>query len=167
MISLATVIMKWSSRGTPFTCPPSPMIQLRRTRSFMSRQRLKMILRVSMSKALPCWMWLSIIAQRRLFALVIAWKSPVKWRLMSSIGTTWEYPPPAAPPLTPKTGPKDGSRRAIIAFFPIFGIAWPRPTVVVVFPSPAGVGLMAVTKMSFPSSFLARRFSRASESFAL
>ena len=49
MISLATVIMKWSSRGTPLTVPPRPMMQLRSTRSFMSRQRLRMILRVSMS----------------------------------------------------------------------------------------------------------------------
>ena len=30
-------------------------------------------------------------------------------------------------------------------------IASPRPTVVVVLPSPAGVGLIAVTRISFPS----------------
>ena len=30
-------------------------------------------------------------------------------KLISSIGTTWEYPPPVAPPLIPNTGPKDGS----------------------------------------------------------
>jgi hypothetical protein len=34
-------------------------------------------------------MWLSTIAASRLLAAPIAWKSPVKWRLMSSIGTTW------------------------------------------------------------------------------
>lgn len=36
------------------------------------------------------------------------------------------------------------------AFLPIFFIAWPSPTVVVVLPSPAGVGLMAVTSTSLP-----------------
>ena len=38
-------------------------------------------------------------AASRLFAAVIACMSPVKWRLNSSIGITWEYPPPAAPPI--------------------------------------------------------------------
>jgi hypothetical protein len=33
-------------------------------------------------------MWLSIIADSRLWALVMAWKSPVKCRFISSIGTT-------------------------------------------------------------------------------
>ena len=50
----------------------------------------------------------------------------------------------------PNTGPSEGSRRQIIAFLPICWSASPRPTVVVVFPSPAGVGLIAVTRMSFP-----------------
>ncbi len=31
------------------------------------------------------------------------------------------------------------------AFLPMCFIAWPRPTVVVVLPSPSGVGVMAVT----------------------
>ena len=44
-------------------------------------------------------------------------------RFKSSIGTTWEYPPPAAPPLIPKHGPSEGSRNAIIAFFPSFANA--------------------------------------------
>src|SRR5256886_8633196 len=69
----------------------------------------------------------------------MAWKSPVKCRLMSSIGTTWAYPPPAAPPFTPKTGPSDGSRMQSAAFFPIFRSACVTPTVTVDFPSPAGV----------------------------
>jgi len=58
-------------------------------------------------------------AASRLFADVIAWKSPVKCRFKSSIGTTWAYPPPAAPPLIPKHGPKDGSLKAATAFLPI------------------------------------------------
>ena len=95
-------------------------------------------------------MWLSSIAARRLFAAPIAWKSPVKCRLISSIGTTCAYPPPAAPPFTPKTGPSEGSRRATITFLPSLCIPSARPTVVVVFPSPAGVGLIAVTRINFP-----------------
>ncbi len=51
----------------------------------------------------------------------------------------------------PNTGPRLGSRRAMMAFWPTRGIASPRPTVVVVFPSPMGVGLMAVTSTSLPS----------------
>ena len=47
----------------------------------------------------------SIAAASRLLAAVIAWMSPVRWRLNSSIGTTCAYPPPAAPPLMPKVGP--------------------------------------------------------------
>ncbi len=70
---------------------------------------------------------------------------------MSSIGTTCAWPPPAAPPLTPKTGPREGSRRAITAFFPMAERASTNPTEVVVLPSPAGVGEIAVTRMSLPS----------------
>ena len=60
----------------------------------------------SMFRAFPWKMWLSIMAASRLLAAPMAWKSPVKCRLISSIGTTCAYPPPAAPPFTPKTGPK-------------------------------------------------------------
>ena len=86
---------------------------------------------------------------------------------MSSIGITCAYPPPAAPPFTPKTGPSDGSRSAITVFLPIFERASPKPTDVVVFPSPAGVGLIAVTSISFPFLFSAVLRIRSSESFAL
>ena len=51
----------------------------------------------------------------------------------------------------PNTGPRDGSRSATTAFFPIFRRPSARPTVVVVLPSPAGVGVMAVTSTSLPS----------------
>ena len=69
---------------------------------------------------------------------------------MSSIGTTWAKPPPAAPPFMPKQGPSEGSRKQIIAFLPIAFRPSPSPTVVVVLPSPAGVGVIAVTRTSFP-----------------
>jgi len=62
----------------------------------------------------------------------MAWKSPVKCRLIASIGTTWAWPPPAAPPFMPKQGPSEGSRRQTMVFLPIRLSASPRPTVVVV-----------------------------------
>src|SRR4051794_33798680 len=86
---------------------------------------------------------------------------------MSSIGTTCVYPPPAAPPLMPNTGPSDASRRQSATFFP----RWPSPCVtetdVVVLPSPAFVGVIAVTLISFPSGRSASRSSTSSETFAL
>ena len=101
----------------------------------------------------------SIAAATRLCATEMAWMSPVRWRLNSSIGTTWLYPPPAAPPLMPKVGPIDGWRMAAIAFFPIWPSPWVSPTVVVVFPSPSGVGVMAVTSMYLPRGFSPIRWS--------
>ncbi len=52
----------------------------------------------------------------------------------------------------PKFGPSDASRIQIAAFLPIAFRPSPRPTVVVVLPSPAGVGLIAVTRISLPSA---------------
>ena len=95
---------------------------------------------------------MSINAASKLLAAPIAWKSPVKCKLISSIGTTCACPPPAAPPLTPNTGPKEGSLKAIIAFLPNLLNPSASPTEVVVFPSPAGVGVMAVTRINLPSS---------------
>ena len=47
----------------------------------------------------------------------------------------------------PNTGPRDGSRRASITRLPILASPSESATEVVVFPSPAGVGLMAVTSI--------------------
>ena len=88
MISEATVITKWSSLTKPSVLLPSPTTTFRRTRSFISRHRFQTIWRVSIRSALPCWIWLSRSAASRLFAEVMAWKSPVKCRFRSSIGTT-------------------------------------------------------------------------------
>ena len=71
--------------------------------------------------------------------------SPVSLRLISSIGRTWERPPPAAPPFTPKKGPSDGWRSAQIAVFPIRFRPSESPMVLTVLPSPSGVGVIAVT----------------------
>ena len=89
MISEATVIWKPSSRGTPCIRPPRPLTMWRSWRSFISTARFQVIRLTSIPRALPCWMWLSSIAASRLLAAPMAWKSPVKWRLMSSMGITW------------------------------------------------------------------------------
>lgn len=82
-------------------------------------------------------------AARRLLAADTACMSPVKCRLKSSIGITWEYPPPAAPPLIPKVGPWEGCRKVAKAFRFLWAVnAWTKPTRVVLFPSPNGVGVI-------------------------
>ena len=70
---------------------------------------------------------------------------------MSSIGRTWEKPPPAAPPFIPNVGPMLGSRRANACLIPSLPNACAKPIEVQVLPSPAGVGVIAVTKINFPS----------------
>src|SRR5438105_1670104 len=106
----------------------------------MSTARRQPIRSASILWGLPCRIEASIIAASRLLAAPIAWMSPVKCRLRSSIGTTWVMPPPAAPPLIPNTGPTDASRRQATGFLPITPSPWVSPTSVVVLPSPALVG---------------------------
>ena len=86
---------------------------------------------------------------------------------MSSIGTSCDWPPPAAPPFMPNTGPIDGSRRQTMLFLPMWLSASLRPTEVVVLPSPAGVGLMPLTRISLPSGRSARPAMCCSDSLAL
>ncbi len=50
----------------------------------------------------------------------------------------------------PKTGPRLGWRIATVAFFPITLSPCASPIVVVVFPSPSGVGVIAVTTTYLP-----------------
>ncbi len=106
-------------------------------------------------------------AARRLCAAVIACRSPVKWRLISSIGMTCEYPPPAAPPFIPNTGPMDGSLIPGMALCPSITKAWARPMVMVVLPSPAGVGFVVVTSINFPLGSFSTRSMVESSTFAL
>ena len=54
----------------------------------MSRQRRQETVSGSIPSGFPCRMLASSIAASRLLAAVIACRSPVKWRLRSSIGTT-------------------------------------------------------------------------------
>src|SRR5262249_40727474 len=67
----------------------------------------------------------------------------------------------------PKQGPSEGSRRQLMARLPIRLRPSPRPTVVVVLPSPAGVGLMAVTRMSLPSLFFCAALMSSNDTLAL
>ena len=166
--SEATVMSKPSSRGTPWPGPPRPSTRWRSARSFMSTARRHATRRGSRPSALPQWRWLSSIAESRLWALVTACRSPVKWRLMLSIGATCARPPPVAPPFKPKQGPSEGSRRQIIVRVPRAFSASPRPIVVVVLPSPAAVGVMPVTSTSLPCGGFARcSATKSSEIFAL
>ena len=61
----------------------------------------------------------------------------------------------------PNTGPNDGSLNVKIDFFPIFLNPSAIAIDIVVFPSPSGVGLIAVTKINFPT-FLVFNFSYTS-----
>ena len=72
-----------------------------------------------------------------------------------------------APPFIPKQGPSDGSRRQIAVRLPIRFKASPRPTVVVVLPSPPGVGLIEVTRISFPSGLPWSESMNSPETLAL
>jgi len=54
----------------------------------------------------------------------------------------------------PNTGPMDGSRSAAMVAFPNLARAWASPMETVVLPSPAGVGVMAETRISDASGRL-------------
>ncbi len=150
MISLAAVMSKLASLGTPCPGPPRPITIRRNARSFMSITRFHRTF-LGSSRVPPKCSRLSIAAASRLWALVMAWKSPVNWRLIASDGSTRLAPPPVAPPLRPKTGPIEGCRNARHASFPILRSPWASPIEVVVFPSPAGVGVIAETRISLPA----------------
>ena len=64
---------------------------------------------------------------------------------------TCTLPPPVAPPFIPKTGPSEGSLNAQTTF--LFSLCKPsdKAIEIVVLPSPEGVGVIAVTKINFPS----------------
>ena len=168
--SEAAVISKRASRSVPRgDWPPSsprPMRTRRRLRSLRSSTRGQVTRAGSMPSALPQWRWLSSSAASRLWAAVTAWRSPLKWRLMASMGTTWAWPPPAAPPFMPKTGPSEGSRRQAMADTPSRERASTSPTQVVVLPSPAGVGVIAETSTSRPRGRPRSRSSSPRESLA-
>ena len=89
MTSEATAMSKPVSRGLPFSLPPSPTTIRRSARSLISTTRGHVMLSGSMRSLLPWVIELSIIAASRLWESEIACTSPVRWRLNSSMGTTW------------------------------------------------------------------------------
>ena len=94
----------------------------------------------------------------KLWALVMASMSPVNPRVNSVMGMRRAFPPPAAVPLMLKVGPAEGCRIHPPTFTPRLARPSIRPNVVVVFPSPSGVGVMAVISMYLP---LGRSFRRS------
>ncbi len=88
MTSDAAVITNPFSRGTPCILPPRPITVYRSSRAFTSRVRGHVMLVGSIPSGFPKYSDASSADASRLCAAVTAWKSPLKWRLMSSIGTT-------------------------------------------------------------------------------
>ncbi len=156
MTSEAAVMTNPVSRAGPLPRPPRPIAICRKARSFMSIARGHCTSRVSRPSSLPKCRWTSTSAASRLCAEVMAWKSPLKCRLILSSGASDARPPPVAPPFCPKTGPSEGSRNAATAVNPRRTRPWVSPMVVTVLPSPPVVGVMAVTSTSFPRGFLKR-----------
>jgi len=87
----------------------------------------------------------------RLCAFITALISPVKPSENGVSGMHWDNPPPAAEPLIFIVGPPDGCRIAAVTFLPLLPKPCNNPIVEVDFPSPSGVGVMAVTSMYLPS----------------
>ncbi len=81
----------------------------------------------------------------RLWALVTQSMSPVRRMEIGVRGTHWARPPPAAEPLMLNVGALLGWRMAPQTRLPSRPRPWIRPIVVVVLPSPSGVGVIAVT----------------------
>ena len=167
MISEATEMSKPVLRfGPSIQLSLRPVSMKRRAASLTSTTRRHVIVSGSMfsfgrpvlpnASRFSCLTRASIAAASRLFAMLTAWMSPVRWRLNSSMGMTWLYPPPAAPPLMPNVGPIDGWRMQSRTFLSILPIACVSPTAVVVLPSPSGVGVIAVTSMYLPDGLSAR-----------
>ena len=83
---------KPASRGKPLATPPRPGNVTERKRPVVDDRprgaRTPGVVSISRLVA-PVDMIVDQSADSRLWADVMAWKSPVKCRLMSSIGTTW------------------------------------------------------------------------------
>src|SRR5260370_34935951 len=62
----------------------------------------------------------------------------------------------------PNTGHNEGSREVMMVFRPIRSKPWVRPMEVTVLPSPEAVGVVAVTRISFPRGGNAASESKSS-----
>jgi hypothetical protein len=91
-------------------------------------------------------------AESRLCAQVMAWKSPVKCRLIACAGRTRAFATAGGAALAAKhRSHRRLTQRQRHILRPIFFNPCARPMETVVLPSPAGVGVMAETRMSFPA----------------
>ena len=150
IISDAVTMSKPDSRIGAFGEPPIPETTVRSALSSTSVTR-RQVMPLGLNPGIcPRCATLSVNAARRLCAEPTACASPVKWIFTSSCGSTRDRPPPVPPPLIPNIGPSDGSRNVATTFFPNLPNPCAMPTVVVVLPSPAGVGVIPVTTISLP-----------------
>ena len=82
------------------------------------------------------------------FILIDARRMEQDWAALARAAT------PVAPPFIPNSGPMDGSLSARATRLPMRAKPWASPIETVVLPSPAGVGVIAETRMSWPSARL-------------
>ena len=158
MTSLATVMSKPVSRGEPLTgrrgrrrcragrgrsCPR------RGRQDDASTDRCSSCVAVRACRGVDAW------RRSRLLATPTAWMSPVRWRLKSSIGTTWRVAAAGGAALDAEDRARATAARmhehgllADAAPGPATGRPW------YVLPSPSGVGVMAVTSMYLPCGVL-------------
>ena len=159
MISDAAVMTNPVSRAGPFSRPPRPVAICRSARSFMSMARGHRISFGSIRSSLPKCRCVSISAASRLCAEVMAWKSPLKCRLILSTGCERRLAAAGGAALLAehRTERRLAQRRDGVCARR-FTRPWVRPMVLTVLPSPLVVGVIAVMRMSLP-----RRVGKAIE----
>jgi hypothetical protein len=140
MISEAEVMSKPPSRGTPSMRPPRPTTMLRNARSLTSRHPPPQHLADIHAQGIAV---VEMIVEGRGEEIVsrgdgVEVAGEMKVDVLH--GTTCERPPPVPPPFMPRVGPIDGSRSAMTDGRRYARAPVPSPMVMVVLPSPAGVG---------------------------
>ena len=150
MTSLAAVMSKPALAGTPWRRPAQADDDLAQGAGRSCRAPASTGPRRGSSVVSPKWSRLSIAAASRLWAAVIAWKSPVNWRLIVFDGSSRLAPPPVAPPCGRRPAPSTAAAAPAPTRLPIRRRPCARPIEMVVFPSPAGVGVIAETRISLP-----------------
>jgi hypothetical protein len=123
----------------------------RSARSFMSITRFQVTRRTSMPSALPWWTWLSIRRRQQ----VVRQRNGVEVAGEVQVDVLHRHHLRVAAAgraaLHAEHRAQRGLAQADDARSRCGDSASPRPTVVVVLPSPAGVGVIAVTRISLPS----------------
>ena len=166
MTSEATVMSKPSSRGKPLETPPSELTIARSARSFMSRTRRQAMRRLSSAEPVAP---VDVVVDhrgeqvvRRRDGVEVAGEVEVDVLHRHDLGIAAA----GGAALDAEAGPERGLAQAHHRLLADAVEASPRPTVVVVLPSPAGVGLMAVTRTSLPSWLVLQPVDVAEDSLA-